>query len=94
MSYFSGEERKGLSWKGRNELEKKRSAANFALGTGIQFVCIGLLLTMFAVNDLRPDYPGGAIFGIVFGVLLLLGGVLVVTAGCRGLRDLKEEDDE
>jgi len=93
MSYFSCEEGK-VSWKGRSELDKKRSAANFALATGIQFVCIGLLLTMFAVNDLRPNYPGGAIFGIVFGASLLLGGVLVVIAGCRGLRDLEEEKDE
>ena len=93
MSYFSVEEGK-VSWKGRNELEKKRSAANFTLGVGIQFVCMGLLLTIFAGNDLRPDYPGGAIFGIVFGASLLLGGVLVTIAGCRGLHDLEEEDDE
>jgi hypothetical protein len=86
MRYLSREE--------REELRKRRNAANFALGSGIQIMCMGLLLIIPCANVPHILFQPDAVLGIVLGVFFLLVGLPVVIAGCCGLRDLKEEDDE
>jgi hypothetical protein len=86
MQYLSGVEE-------RRELRKKRGAANFALGFGIQLICMGLLLIIPCANVPHILFQPSAVLGIVIGALFLLMGLPVARAGFYGLRDLNKEEE-